>query len=123
MSLTLTLVDATNVSGMYEQLSPGGGNNTLLKARALFDLSQSTVGAAVWLQLFEGTGAPATNAVPSASVPFDAQGYVEIDYGVTGRKMSGAWALVLSSTPLTFSGYVGKVGGGDLQALFDVQYI
>jgi hypothetical protein len=119
VNIALNLSNAANASGVYESLSPGAGDNTLQHVRATIDTSLAT--GLVWLQLFEGTASPTSLDVPVASVPFDAAGHAQMAFGATGRLCAGACALALSSAATAFS-TAPKSGGGDLQALFDIQY-
>ncbi len=118
MSLTLGFQGVLNASQVTGEMSPGGSTTLMLRTRVQADPTQMP--GAVYVQLFEGA-APATGSVPSINVPLSAQGYADIDFGITGRQSAGNTYIVLSSTPLSYT-RANAVGGGALEALFDIQY-
>jgi hypothetical protein len=114
-----TTQDAENSSITSSSISPGAGDNTLFIARATVDTAE--LPGPVYLQVFENNVAPVDNDVPVISKPLDENGFAELDFGSLGRKVAGACTIALSSSPKVYA-FALKLGGGNLSALFDVQY-
>lgn len=121
MAIALTVQNTQNSSVKTDQFSPGASGASVMQVRACLDLA--TVPAMpIYLQMFDQASAPSSGNAPVMSVPFSSAGFAELDFGLGGRKFSNVAYFTLSTTPHTYT-WAGKVGGGNLQALFDAQYL
>lgn len=117
--MPLAFQAVSNQSDVGSFCSPGGTGGLLIRMRATVDLAQAS--GQLWLQLFDSASAPANNAVPVVSVPFDSLGQAVVDYGITGRQfVSNTWGM-LSTTPLALT--IAEHSGSPQEAVFDAQFI
>lgn len=87
-----------------ENHGPGLSAGTVVsdKRCVLYGISiLNTNAAARWLQLFNASALPADTAVPVMSIPVEAGGFVNVDFGVYGKGFPNGLCWCTSSTAAT----------------------